>query len=304
MALTVFERFKQKTGQDIQLFFTDYNFFVDNYYNNIVNYYTNNTQLDELSISKLNDLYNEGVQIRKVLNNGIEWASYYDDWTLLDNFELTFTKVETILKSQKWFRSNKGLGYSNKVDKDYVLKQGQTLEALSDELGDTSPQNDWIHTAIKNKLQEEDYSINGGAILKVNFSNESDYKLFSVIDNISGEKVYGKDLQKYIQYEDDDLKILEYRDTMQQSLSILVGLIKGSVPEFPQDGIDKSMLGSNINSIQYPSIFRQQANVFAKDDTFKSFSIISINRDQDNIFIEFSVQTRIGEVLTENLKIA
>ena len=74
---------------------------------------------------------------------------------------------------------------------------------------------------------------------------------------------------------------------------------KGSVPEFPDDGIDKRLAGSNINSIQYPVIFRQISKIISKDDSFKSVTLSSITNKDDVIFVNFKIQARTGDEFSE-----
>jgi hypothetical protein len=86
-----------------------------------------------------------------------------------------------------------------------------------------------------------------------------------------------------------------------QQTEILVGLTKGSVPEFPQDGISRDLVGSNVNAIQYPILLRQQAGVFEKDDRYKSIAINKLEIQSESLIVELTVVTKLGEVLNEQL---
>ena len=113
--------------------------------------------------------------------------------------------------------------------------------------------------------------------------------------------MYGLDLDQVLAFENNDLATLSYRDTITQQTGILVGLTKGSVPEFPQDGITP-IAGNNRNAVQYPVILRQQAAVFAKDDRYKSISVSSFTVDVESIIIDLQITTKLNDVLNEQLQ--
>lgn len=300
--MTVLEKFKEITNIDIESFLFDFQDFVNSDYQNIVNYYTAGVNLNGDVVERLSNLSNTSRNIRDTWNNFYESLSgTLDFWDLLDIYETVDNKISTIINSQKWFRSNKGLIFDSETEKDYVLKQHQTLSNLADEVGYLTPNDDWVNLALRNNLREEDYTSEGGIKIKIVFQNNLNYKLNSVLDSISGEKIYGIDLQKKLIYENNDLGYLSYKDTMEQTFSILLNIVKGSVPEFIGDGIDKALVGSNINSIQYPILIRQLVDIFSKDDSFVEFLIDDIYREIDSVFLKLSVKSRIGEVLKENL---
>jgi hypothetical protein len=302
--MSVVDTYNQVLSIDVGVFINDYISFIDNNYQQIVDYYTNGQDIDNSVINNLKNLYDNSKIIIDEISNGKDYlGQYYDSWELLELIEEINIKIDTIRNSQKWFRSSKSLFYSNEFKQDYVLKQGQTLERLADELGYSQPNNDWQDIALYNDLREEDYSPEGGKILKITFRNNSEIVINSIIDSPVGDRVYGIDLDKKIQFKDNDLKILSPKETIIQSFGILINLTKGSVPEFPSDGIDKSILGSNINSVQYPVLFRQISSLFSKDDTFKDFSISKIDRVNDSIYIEVQARTRLNDVLYQELKV-
>ena len=300
MTTDTFDRFTSRTGTDIHLFLSNFVDFFDNYYQNIADYYTNNGVLNSITLTKLSDLVSFRDSVRNSFNVNIDiLGDLFDMWELLDQFEECSTKIDTALNSQKWFRSNKILGYDNGTEKDHVLGQGETLSLLADDLGYTTPNDDWINVALRNQLREEDYTEEGGNKLKVVFQNNADYKLKGIVGAISGQTMLGRDICKKIQYINNDIYVLSYIDTAFQSLNILMNTFKGSVPEFPDDGIDKRLAGSNINSIQYPVIFRQISKIISKDDSFKSVTLSSITNKDDVIFVNFKIQARTGDEFSE-----
>jgi hypothetical protein len=296
MTTETFDRFYRVTKIDIQQFITDLVNYYDNYYQNIIDYYTSNGILNSNTISKLSDLKIKRDNIKDAFNVYSERLSdFVDMWELLDSFEDMSTKIDTISNSQKWFRSNKGFSFDNQIESDIVLNQGQNLQDMADELGYTNPLDDWVNIALKNRLKEEDYDETGGNKLKVTFQNNAQYGINSVLDSISGEKIYGKDICRQFQFLNNDILILEYKDTLNQTIEILTNTYKGSVPEFPDDGIDKSIVGGNLVTVQSPVIFKQISKIIGKDDSFKSVTLSKVSDIQDMKFIEIQIQTKIGD---------
>lgn len=119
---------------------------------------------------------------------------------------------------------------------------------------------------------------------------------------IFGESVYGKDLQKKLEFADDDLKVLGYKETIRQAFEIALNLRRGDNPEFPNDGLQSSLvIGQNLNSILYPSLLRQLYDVFAKDDTMRSIAIVDVKHGnsglKDTVELAVQAETRIGELI-------
>jgi hypothetical protein len=113
--------------------------------------------------------------------------------------------------------------------------------------------------------------------------------------------LYGLDIDRYFSFSGNDIAVLGYKDTILQQTEILVGLVKGSVPEFPQDGISKDLITSTVNAIQYPVILRQQAAVFEKDDRYKSIAVNKLESTIDSLSIELQIITKLNEVLDQQL---
>lgn len=300
---TIFDIFKSITRFDIESYFDEFSSFILSDYQKIVDYNQKGSVLSSSVIVRLNDLLSSMNQLNDLF-------SVYEDrlssdtteiWEVLDSFESTKVTLLTVINSDRWLRSTKTVLQSDSVMSDYVLRQGQTFEQLSGDLGYTDPTNNWAEVAINNDIREEDYSFEGGSKLKITFVNNMNFFVNSVIDNISGEKVYGKDISRVFVLENQDLRTLSYRDTLLQQTGILVGLVKGSVPEFPLDGISKDLIGGNVNAIQYPVILRQQSAVFEKDDRYKSVLVNNLETKEDSLIVDLQITTRLDEVLDQQL---
>ena len=300
---TIFDTFKTVTRFDIQSYFNDFASFVLSDYQKIVDFYEKGSDIPSPVLTNLRNLNSQMLQINDLfmLYNDRLSSGTSEIWELLDYFESTKVVIYTVINSARWMRSTKNVFQSNVVDRDYILKQGENFEQLATEVGYSDPDNDWSTIALNNDVIEEDYTFEGGNKLKISFVNDLSFFVNTVIDSITGLKLYGLDLDRAFVFENNDLKVLAYRDTIYQQTAILIGLTRGSVPEFPEDGISKDLVGSNVNAIQYPVLLRQQSAVFEKDNRYKSIAINRLETHVESLVMEMTVVTKLDEVLNENL---
>lgn len=304
--IELLEDFQTITKFPIIRLFVNFSDFLDNDYKNIISYYSGDVKsLNSSSFKKLKNL-KEGIQqLFSVFSLNKNLFTDYKWWVLIEQIEKMDNLVIMIDNSSKWLRSTISRGNFNpNPEVDIPFNQGQTLESISRNiLGSDDWDNTWVDLALKNDLREEDYTSNGGFLIKANFNYAlNSFKMTSIVDNPIGDKILGIDLDKKLQFVElgdgtQDLKVLTPKDTFYQSVTIKISLRKGDIPEFPTLGFNpKLVVGSNISSLNYPILFRQLTQVFKSDDTIKSFSILSISRIQDATFINFSVESQLGTV--------
>ncbi len=284
---------------DIQQFFEDFFSFDDNDRTNITQYYSGGTtQPNSESFNNLFDLQLRAQEILNALRTQKNSFTTFAEHELLSDIEDIETKLSTIENTSKYVRSSISRNNFNpNVGVDIIQRQNETLEQISrQQLSSIDEQNDWMQLAIDNNLIEEDYSGQGGALLKAVLRNNSSFFVNAVVDNINGINVYGLDIDQKLQFVDNDLKVLSYVETLKQSVLIKAQLLKGDSPEFPNDGINRAIIGSNIGSIAFPTLFRNLSDVFSKDDTLSNFSITDVRRVKDQLILQFTVGTRLQEV--------
>ncbi len=300
-------KFERITGYDyagLMRRFIDFN---SNQKPKIFDYYSGSTDTpDGTAFKQLDQLREDFKSAISLVSLNKEAFSEFNDWDLFKDIEEISGKLDTIDKSSKYFRSARLSGrIASSPSIETTLGNQQTLENLSNSLSFEDPQNDWTKLFLENNLTEESYTADGGALLSVNLSGSASnsLNLTSVVDNINtAEKTYGIDIQKELEFEGDDLKVLTYQETLQQSIDILSNLSKGDNPEFPTQGVDKSIvIGSTIGAIAFPSIFRQIAQNFESDDTFVSFAISDVAKENDALKFEYQVRTRTNELVTGSI---
>lgn len=302
--MDVLDKFKEVTGYDISKFFSMFVDFNNRYYDNFLEYYRGESTLNRDGAALIGQLSEESLKIEDIFNlNKNSLSSNIEIWELYEDFTDVKVKIETIVASPKWMRASYVSDYDRNVDTIQILKQNQSLEGLSRDLGYDAPDDDWASLAVNNSLLEELYDLTGGNLLKVTFLNNSRINSTSVVDVMVNKNILGKDLNKNLSITNDDLTVLEPEQTLNQAAEILIGLIKGSVPEFPNDGIDSSIVGSNLKAFKYPMIFRQLYEVFKKDDTFREMEITSTGVSEDNASMELRIVSKLNDVLNRGVYI-
>lgn len=301
----ILDRFEQLASYNIRQFLNNYLDFVDNHYSNITNYYSSASTVNPtVSFNKLDWLLKERKKIIDVviLNSGA-LEEDYQFWVLLEHIEDIGHTLETAHNSSKWLRAaSTNDGYKLEVLDKYMAKAGEGLEDIERRvLHSDNWRDQWVHTALENELEEEDYTLDGGYLIKVIYKNNTSLFLSGVVDNIDEPlKTYGKDIDKRILFENDDLVVLDYEDTIFQSARILADLKREDDPAYPERGVNvKGILGGSLAAISYPTMFRELAGNFATDDSFKSFAIKDIRGQGDAIFLDFEVGTKAGDVLSQ-----
>ncbi len=114
-------------------------------------------------------------------------------------------------------------------------------------------------------------------------------------------------MQAQIAFDPDtqDLVVVSGTDCLDQSIDILSNLQQRDDPAFPQQGlkVKGTLLGGNVAGISYPAIFRDLAANFATDDSFKSITVTDVSRQQDAVYIEFTVQPKSGKPVDGSINV-
>ncbi len=300
--LSTILEFEKTTRFPLREYIRLYVDFIDIHRANITSYYSGASERpNDLSFQRMEDLLAKSRRLNDVIDNLKDTMRHAADWELYETISDLFTSLLTVDNSSKWLRSSiTKNNFSPEVEVQETLQMRQTLERLSgDVLGSTNRENDWVSIALRNDLAEDDYTPDGGNVLNVSYSNKRTIQVNSIVDNITGDRIYGIDIQRKLEFSklSSDLVALAPRETLLQSVEILSTLKQGDSPEFPGEGLQSGIIGTNQNSIAYPVLFRQYYNTFAKDDTLKALAISNITHEEDAVLIDFTVETRLGELI-------
>lgn len=291
----MYEKFKNVTGYDIEAFFQSFVIFVTEQYPYIIDYY-NGGKVEKEAFYQLDRISKEIGKIEPLFTLHSNTLNDIDSWELLDVFTEIETKIWTIRNSAKWLRSVFNYVRSNTIKVDRVLKTDENFEDVSEELGAENPQDDWLNITTPQYIEEEDYTPeDGSGIFSVNLQNIGLNYVDNIIDVLSGESILGIDIDKDFLFENDDLKIVAYDKAIEQALKLIQESLKGTYPEFENYGISDSFIGTTVNAIQYPSIFKDLMNMFQRDSRWKSVELLDVRRESDSIFLQIKVTA-----ITEN----
>lgn len=297
------DEFYKITNFDLSRYLADYVNFNNLARPNIVKWYDGtSTKPEPNSFKFLNNLIERSNIITNLYQQYKNSFKNSYHWSLLEDLEdikeslITTTNLSRLLRS---FRLDSNDSYNTT---NYNMKLYDTLESVQRvKVSEDNFDNDWINLAIENNLFETDYDSNGGVVLKMDKTYQKIF-LQSVVDNPIGEKLYGLDINRKITFVDDDILVLDYRQTALQSVEILSEIKIGSVPQYPTLGLQESVtVGSNRNSFSSPLITRQMTKVFDTDDSLKDFKILGLTNNQDSVLIQFKVNTVAGDIIVENL---
>lgn len=292
------ERFKKITGLSLKSYFVLFYEFINNEFPKVRLLYSEGIQLGDSFFEKFENLiyfrdkiYTAFEKYENSLSN-----TNVDIWQLMTDFEDTSDKIDTIINSSKWYRASNNLFAEDNTKYETILKQSQSFESLSKEFGESDYENEWYKSKIANGIREEDYTKDGGNKL-IAFNSKKPARQFEdIVGSSEGLKMYGTDFDNEITFDsyEQDLKVLQPRETMLQHLGVMVGLVRGSVPEFRERGIDKSLL-INDATFNYPIILRQQNEVFNGDLRIKGVEIVSLEKGKGDANIELAVTTILEE---------
>lgn len=278
---------------DLQSFFERYVKFMETSNREFINYYTSEKEYPKQGFEELEDLLSDCVVVyEKIKTFRNNFKNFYD-FVVIDKFEDCYHTLQIIDNYDKWLRTSFVKGrFKNSIEVDFILKQNQTLESLSEDIGFEDREQGSLELLLRNHVKETDYTTDGGYIFKFSYQNEDSLYLNTVVDTLTGENILGKDINRKLTFKDNDLLCLSPRETFVQTCSILCGLLKNSNPEFPIQGFDKSSLSNeNVLNNTLPTFIRQLYSTVGRDDTIASFDIVSINTERDALRIEIEFKS-------------
>ena len=298
----VFDSFNRITGYNLQAFFQRFTNFISIHSGNIINYYDGGL-LNNTSFNELETLLKESKKISPLFEQYGQNLIFLGYWELLDKFTEIQTSLYTFDNMSKWMRSSRLNRFDSNVKVDRKIRQGETIELIAEESGYNNPQEDWKELSINNQLIEEEYTPDGGKIISITFQNNATFDIDNIIDSLLGENILGKDIKTRINFVNNDLETVEFEDAIKQTLNTILGTVKGSIPEFKDDGVDNDMVGSNVNTIQYPSMFRNMLGMFQKDGRWTEISLLDLKREEDNVFMRLECKTVLQESIVTNIPV-
>lgn len=303
--LNVIDKFRKETNFDIGSFLTDsYSFFEDDIPELVSFFKGKRNKIDKKSLDRLNKLSEKSITITILFEKNKKKLKTYDFWELLETFEKIKTKLKGTYKLSKYLRSSiTGKSETSGFSFEYIMRSQETIEDVTNEiLEKNNYENNWVNEAINNDLKEEEWDIKGNTKLNLKKQILQTNLVTSMIDNTIGKKIYGKDIKKLLEFKNNDLLVLSYEETLNQTVNILSTLSKSSIKEFPWLGINFDIYkGANLSQLNLPILSKELKRNFENDDLFKDFKIRSLEIDEGDLFIEYEVGTKYDELIIKNI---
>lgn len=299
-----FEKFNQITGYDIKSFFKSFVDFSNTYYPSIVSFYQGGI-VNADAFKTLDNLIASANVIEPLFSLHSDTLDDISMWDILDDFTEIQTKLETIKNSDRWLRSS-SIGRDNTIQISRKLRSGEDFETVSLEKGDEDPENDWRNIVTPQYIEEEDYDDIDGMrnTFYINMRNTGSNEVSTVIDTLIGDKILGKDISvKFSFDETGDLITVNGHDAMIQALNIIASSLIGSIPEFPDYGISNEFIGTTVNAIQYPSIFKSVMNMFQRDSRWESVELLDLRIKEDNVFLTVKAKAITNQEYLTNITV-
>lgn len=285
------ENFSDKIQMNIDSFFQESLQLLQDYQPDLVKYYSNEGDFPKKAFDLLDRLENFVSLIYQKVRQNRNNFNNLSDFVVFDQIEDFVSAFRMIENYSKWLRSSVIKGrYKTTTEINYILKQNQTIEDVSAEIGWADREQGFLDLTLRNQIKETDYDLHGGLVFKFAYQNDKALQLETVVDEMVGRNLLGKDFGSKIGFKDDDILYLSPEDTFYQTCEILTGLMKNSNPEFPTDGYDKSSISNkNLMRVRLSTFIRQMYETVAKDDTIASFSITDVVEEDDtlNIIVEY-----------------
>lgn len=285
-------------GFDVKDFIYQYSQFVVNNLGKITNFYTGVEKNPDIQSFKMLDhlLYlSDILNSAAILNESrFDNSEYWDVIEMLDDIR---TSLQSAKNMAKWVRSTTADGdFNTNPEASVVLEQYNTLEMLASKAGYDDPQNSWERIAMRNDLDEDDYDLSGGNVLKINVLSGIPLVVDDVVDRCIGDNMKGKDILVNIEYKNDDLNTVEGDDCLFQCYNTLLKLKKGDIPEFPELG-QGVIPGGNMALFSYPTVLRQLHKTFETDSSVKTIGIGGLKVDNDTISLDVLLESKFGDIL-------
>lgn len=309
---TALNKFYEVTGYNIAAFFENAKNFISTQYPLIIDFY-NGGDYPTNVFSQLNALLKECEKIEPLFELKKNMFENMDSWELLDVFSDVQTKLLTIANSSRWQRSSRLGIYSSTINVNQFLKTYQTFEGVANSFSLENPQDDWIDIAKNNEFLETDYSpVESKGLFVMPINNAGNSQIDNIVDNLALVKQedgsylslsMGKDINKKFSFKGGDVDTVQFQLALTQAFDTILKIQKGGIPEFPNYGLPNDMVGSTVNAMQYPIIFKAISNMFQYDSRFKEVKILDIYRKEDNIFMKIEARSITNEILVNTIQL-
>lgn len=262
-------------------------------------------KIDNSHMTAFNNLLNESKNVMSQFKNFSNKFSNCGYWELMEYLDGLNDTLEKINKLPKFRRTCLGKrGYLPSVEVQASVGDMRTMEDVANSVRELNSDNtDWVDLMLNNDLNEFDWEIDSLSGIKVFINNKTDVVVTTIIDIPIGSRIYGKDVFRKIDFEENDLKICEFENNIEQKCNILLELNRGDVPENMLFGKHLNLIGSSVKQYGYSELINDITNNFMQNDLFEYVSVNSFNFNNGDLIVSVDIKTKYDYKTTKEIAI-
>lgn len=277
-------------------FLQEYEDFMNNSYYALNEYFSGNTDsIDNSHMRALKSVMTKSKDLLAQFKNFSNKFSKCGYWELMDFIDDINNNIEKISKLPKFRRTVLAKrGYTGDVEVGSEVGSMRTIDDVAQSVsGINGNATSWIDLMLNNDWNEEDWDIDKLSSVNVYINNRSGIVVNSIVDMPVGKRVYGKDMYRKITFTDNDFKLVEYTDNVEQKCDILLELNQGDVPEDMLFGRDPQLTTSSYESFSYPELAMEISDIFRQNDLFSLAQVDDISFDENNqALVKVNIRTK------------
>lgn len=302
MFSNIVTQFENITKFALLQYFEDYRDFMQNDFSYISEYYNGDTSsIDASHISNFNALMTKSKTLMQQFINFSHRLSNCGFWELQEYCQDLNDVLEKITKLPKYYRTSKTVrGYQPYIQVKSNIGGLKTVQDLAQEINSEGVSE--ISLIIDNDLQEKDWNIDKLSSITAFVNNQTDVVVETILEQPIGNQIYGKDINRKITLENNDLAVKKYEDNVEQKCDILLSLERGNIPEMPNFGKNR-LQGTNMSDYNYTELVKDLQSVFLQNDLFEDIEISDIEYKQGDIFVNCTIKTKYSYSTQKTLKI-
>lgn len=301
MFADVANEFENITKFELYQYFKDYSDFLQSDYSAVYSYYAGKTEtIDNSKLKTLSNLLNRSNNLARIFQEFAGKLGNVGYWELQQYCQDLKDTLERIAKLPKYCRTAKTCrGYKPYVQVSEDIGGMKTIQDLADQLGNGITENELI---LNNDLEEGNYEIDKLSSITALVENQTNIVVDTIMEQPIGSKIYGRDINRKINFSSNDLGVVEYEDNVEQKADILLEINKGDVPEIPSFG--KTVVsGNTYNGYNYGSLVSELQENFLQDSLFDSVTVTDIDYKNGDLYITVNIQTKYVYSTTKDLKV-
>ena len=302
MFSNIVTQFENITKFALLQYFEDYRDFMQNDFSYISEYYNGDTSsIDASHISNFNALRTKSKTLMQQFINFSHRLSNCGFWELQEYCQDLNDVLEKITKLPKYYRTSKTVrGYQPYIQVKSNIGGLKTVQDLAQEINSEGVSE--ISLIIDNDLQEKDWNIDKLSSITAFVNNQTDVVVETILEQPIENQIYGKDINRKITLENNDLAVKKYEDNVEQKCDILLSLERGNIPEMPNFGKNR-LQGTNMSDYNYTELVKDLQSVFLQNDLFEDIEISDIEYKQGDIFVNCTIKTKYSYSTQKTLKI-